>query len=80
MIGKQAILTIADTYEIEQMGVLIDSPFLPQIHAEREALVRDLGEASRLWLQLQESMSEVERSIGSLNFLIDPENHFIHHT
>ena len=74
-LGKQAILTIADTYETEHMGVLIDSPFLPQIRAERDALVRNLGEASALWLQLQESMSEVERGIGSLQFLIDPENH-----
>lgn len=73
-LGKRAILTIADTYETEQMGVLFDSPFLPQISAEREALVRNLGEASRLWLQLQESMSEVGRGIASLQFLIDPEN------
>lgn len=73
-LGKHSILTIADTYEIEHMGVLIDSPFLSQIIAERDALVRNLGEASRRWLQLQESMSEVERGIGSLHFLIDPEN------
>lgn len=73
-LGKQAILTIADTYEIEKMGVLIDSPFLPQIIAERETLVRNLGEASTLWLQLQESMSKVERGVGSLRFLIDSEN------
>lgn len=73
-LGKKAILTIADTYEIEHMGVLVDSPFLPQIKAERDALVRNLGEASRRWLQLQDSMSEVERGIGSLQFLIDPES------
>lgn len=73
-LGKQAILTIADTYEIEHMGVLIDSPFLPQINAERDALVRNLGAASSLWLELQVSISEVERGIGSLQFLIDPEN------
>lgn len=73
-LGKQAILTIADTYETEQMGVLFNSPFLTQISVEREALVRNLGEASRFWLQLQESMSEVGRGIGSLQFLIDPEN------
>ncbi len=43
-------------------------------HSEREELIRNLGEASRQWLRLQDSMSEVERGIGSLHFLIDPEN------
>lgn len=73
-LGKRAILTIADTYEIERMGVLSNSPRLPQIDAERNGLLRNIGEASALWLRLEETIGEVERGIGSLQYLIDPEN------
>jgi len=44
------------------------------ITAERQALIRNLGQASNLWLQLDEAMTEVQRGIGSLQYLIDPEN------
>lgn len=73
-LGKLATLTIADTYETELMGVLIDSPRLPAINVERNALITNLAEASKLWLQLEETMTEIERGIGSLQYLIDPEN------
>lgn len=73
-LGKLAALTIADTYETELMGVLIDSPRIPAINVERNALIRNLAEASNLWLQLDETMSEIQRGIESLRYMIDPEN------
>lgn len=73
-LGRQASLTIADTYETELMGVLFDPSRRDLIIAERNALVRSLGQASTLWLQLEETMNEVQRGIGSLQYLIDPEN------
>lgn len=73
-LGKQAILTIADTYEIEQMGVLFAPPHRDVITAERTALLRNLGQASSLWLHLETAMIEVQRGVGSLRYMIDPEN------
>lgn len=73
-LGKRAILTITDTYETEQMGVLIEPSRRDVINAERNALIRNLGQASSLWLQLEEAVFEVQRGVGSLQYLIDPEN------
>lgn len=73
-LGKHAILTIADTYETQRMGVMVNPSRNDLITAERHALIRNLGQASSLWLQLDEAMTEVERGIGSLQYLIDPEN------
>lgn len=73
-LGKHAILTIADTYETQRMGVLADPSRNTLINAERQALIRNLGHASSVWRQLEEAMAEVERGIGSLRCLIDPEN------
>jgi hypothetical protein len=73
-LGKRASLTIADTYETEQMGVLFDPSRRVRITAERNALIRNLAEASNLELQLEEMMSEIQRGIESLQYMIDPEN------
>jgi hypothetical protein len=73
-LGKQASLMIADTYDTELMGVLIGSPRLHEINSERTQLIRNLAEAASLSLQLEEIMTEVERGIGALQYLIDPEN------
>jgi hypothetical protein len=73
-LGKQASLTIADTYDTELMGVLIGSPRLHEINAERTELIRNLAEAASLSLQLDEILTAVERGIGALQYLIDPEN------
>lgn len=73
-LGKQASLTIADTYDTELMGVLIGSPRLHEINSERTQLIRNLAEAASLSLQLDEMLTEVERGIGALQYLIDPEN------
>jgi hypothetical protein len=73
-LGKQATLTIADTYMTEQMGVEFAPSRRDVIHAERDALIRHLGQTSTLWLQLDEAMADVQRGVGSLRFLIDPEN------
>lgn len=73
-LGKHAILTIADTYETQRMGVLVNPSRNNLITAERQALIRNLGQASSLWLELDEVMAEAQRGIGSLQYLIDPEN------
>lgn len=73
-LGKHAILTIADTYETEQMGVLFAPPYRDIIDAERTALIRNLGQATSMWLQLETAMREVQRGVGSLQYMIDPEN------
>lgn len=73
-LGKHAVLTIADTYETQNMGVLVNPSRNDRITSERQALIRNLGQASSLWLQLDEAMAEAERGIGSLQYLIDPEN------
>lgn len=73
-LSKQATLTIADTYEIEQMGVLIEPSRRALINAERHALNRGLAQASRLWLEHDETMTEIQRGIRSLQYMIDLEN------
>lgn len=73
-LGKQATLTIADTYETEHMGVLFAPSRRDVINAERSALIRNLGQASSLWLQLEKTMIEVQGGVGSLQYLTDPEN------
>lgn len=73
-IGKKAILTVADLYEVERMGVLLAPYRRSTIAAERAALIRNLGQASALWTQLESTMSEVQRGVGSLQYMIDPEN------
>lgn len=74
MLGRQAVVTLAETYETDLMGVLIDSPHEPLINVERTALIARLAETSSLWQQFDEVMREVQRGIGSLQYLIDPEN------
>ena len=73
-LGKRATATLADTYETELMGVLAGSQYQDQINVERTTLIRNLAEASSLAVQLDETMSSVERGIVSLQFMIDPEN------
>lgn len=73
-LGKRASLTFADTYETEQMGVPFDPSRRAFINAERDALMRNLVEASNLRRQLEETVSEIERGIASLRYMIDPEN------
>lgn len=72
-LGKQVILMIADTHETEHMGVMFPPSRRDVIHAERNALIRNLGQASSLWLQLEKSIIEVQRGVGSLQYLVDPE-------
>ncbi len=73
-LGKQASLTIADTYETELMGVLFDPSRRADINLERNALIKNLAEASNLGQQLEETLSEIQRGIESLDYMIDPEN------
>lgn len=40
---------------------------------ERTELIRNLAEAFSLWVQLNETIDEVERGIVSLQYMIDPE-------
>lgn len=73
-LGKQAILSIADLYQTDHMGVMFLLSRREVINAERDRLIRNLGQASSLWLQLENSITEVQRGVGSLQYLIDPEN------
>lgn len=73
-LGKHATLTIADTYLTEHMSVLFAPSWRDHINGERNALMRNLGQASSLWLQLETSMIAVQRGVGSLRYMIDPEN------
>lgn len=73
-LGKQAVMTIADTHETEHMGVMFPPSRRDVIHAERDALIRNMGQAASLWLELEKSMIEVQRGVGSLQYLVDPEN------
>ena len=73
-LGKRASLTIADTYETELMGVLFDPSRRADINLERNALIKNLAEASNLGQQLVETLSEIQRGIESLDYMIDPEN------
>ena len=73
-LGKAASLVIADTYATEQIGVLFDPSRLSLINTERSALMRNLAEAFEREQQLGAALGEVQRGIGSLQYLIDPEN------
>jgi hypothetical protein len=73
-IGKKAILTVADLYEVERIGVLLAPYRRNAVTAERAALIRNLGQASALWTQFETTMNEVQRGVGSLQYMIDPEN------
>lgn len=72
-LGKRATATLADTYETEMMGVLAGSQYQDQINVERTELIRNLAEASSLWVQLEETMGALERGIVSLQYMIGPE-------
>jgi hypothetical protein len=65
-LGKRAALTIADTYETEETGVLGDTSRRERINAERTELIRNIAEASRLGLQPEAILEKVERGIASL--------------
>lgn len=73
-LSKIATLTIADTYSTEDMGVVFLPGYQEQIIAERIRLNESLGDISRLWGELNNSINEVQRGVGSLQYMIDPEN------
>lgn len=74
-LGKRASLAMADSYETEEMGVLLDESLRASINAERVALISNLIEASSLEDLLAQSLNEVQRRIDKLTYLLDPENH-----
>lgn len=67
-------LTVADTYSTEEMGVEFSPERGEQIQAERDRLNQTLGDISRQWAELSGTLSELQRGVGSLQYLIDPEN------
>lgn len=73
-LGKRAVLTIADTYEIEQMGVILDPSRRVHINAERAAIIWKLAEVAKLEQLLEETIREINGSITLLEYLIEPEN------
>lgn len=73
-LSKIATLTVADTYSTEDMGVVFAPGYQEQIVAERIRLNESLGDVARLWGELYRTAKEVRRGVGSLQYLIDPEN------
>lgn len=73
-LSKIATLTVADTYATEEMGVEFSPDRKELIHTERNRLNQTLGEVSRQWAELSTTITEVQRGVGSLQYLIDPEN------
>lgn len=73
-LSKIATLTIADTYSAEVMGVVFALGHHEQVVAERIRLTERLGDIAKLWGELYHTIDEVQRGIGSLQYLIDPEN------
>lgn len=73
-LSKIATLTVADTYSTEDMEVVFAPGYQEQIVAERIRLNESLGDVARLWGELYNTAKEVQRGVGSLQYLIDPEN------
>ena len=73
-LSKIATVTVADTYSTEDMGVVFAPGYQEQIVAERVRLNESLGDVARLWRELYGTAKEVQRGVGSLQYLIDPEN------
>lgn len=59
-------LTVADTYSIEKMGMEFSQGRGGQIQSERDRLNQTLGEVSRQWAELSDTLSELQRGVGSL--------------
>lgn len=73
-LSKVATLTVAETYEVEDMGVVFAPGFQEQIRDERNRLNQSLGDLARQWEELGKTIIEVQRATGSLQYMIDPEN------
>lgn len=73
-LSKIATLTVADTYATEEMGVMFAPGYQEQIADERNRLNQRLGELANQWEELNSTISEVQRAVGSLQYMIDPEN------
>ncbi|MCA9833502.1 MAG: hypothetical protein KC435_06130 [Thermomicrobiales bacterium] len=73
-LSKIATLTIADTYSTEEMGVEFSQGRSEQIQAERNRLNQTLGKVSSRWSELSDTLHELQRGVGSLQYMIDPEN------
>lgn len=73
-ISKIATLTVADTYATEDMGVEFAPDRQEVIHAERSRLNQSLGELAKQWGDLSSTIEEVQRTVGSLQYMIDPES------
>lgn len=73
-LSRMATLTVAETYEVEDMGVMFAPGFQEQITDERNRLNQSLGDLARQWEELNATINEVQRATGSLQYMIDPEN------
>lgn len=73
-LSKIATLTVADTYATEEMGVMFTPGFQEQITDERNRLNQRLGELANQWEELNSTINEIQRGVGSLQYMIDPEN------
>jgi len=74
-LGRRASSVIATSYETEEMNAPIDPDSLVRIDIERRMLNQNLAEVAKLRMQLDESLTDIERGIKTLQDLIDPENY-----
>lgn len=74
-LGQRAALAIATSYGSEAMGALAASPNRITVPRDRLALMQNLAEVSTLWRQLEETVSDIEEDIKSLQSMIDPESY-----
>lgn len=74
-LGKRASLAIADSYETEGLGVLINEGHRAALISERTALMQNLAEAANLEFQLRATIGDIYQGIETVLAMIDPENY-----
>lgn len=74
-LGQFASLAVVESYAAEEMGRLGNPTQRALATHERNRLIQNLAEASALWLQLEETATDVERGIETVEAMIDPDNY-----
>lgn len=77
LISELSILSLSamtDSLALEQRGSGLTHGDRKTIEFERNALLRNLGQVGTSWHQLEEALIEINRGIGSLQYLSNREN------
>lgn len=72
-LGKRASLVIADSYETEESGVLLNETHRTVLSQERTRLMQNLAEAARLASELEEVIAAIYQGTDTVLAMIDPE-------